>query len=261
MAEDRVRLPPDVPSSDTDLHLDVDGQVTLTNLTRLVESWADFLAEIGKDVTGSHEKDVVRYVVMTASGGSFALGVRPQPGKECVPVSMMPRIARTVVSGLQQLDQEAKRPRHFSDRALVKLRTLACLAGPEMPSLRVSNGRGQPVALSPILLAHVEAVLTPEVRTIGTIEGVLEGLIIHGNKRFHLTDRLTGRKVICYFGNAISWEGLGDLFGKRMAVTGAIRSRRSGERASIDVSSYYVFPREDELPSADEVRGLLGNVE
>ena len=261
MAEDRVRLPPAVPSADTDLHLDVDGQVTLTNLTRLVESWADFLSEIGKDVTGSHEKDVVRYVVMTASGGSFALGVRPQPGKKGVPVSMMPRIARTVVSGLQQLDHEAKRPSHFSDSALAKLRNLARLAGPEMPSLRVRNGRGQPVALSSTLLAHVEAVLIPEVRTIGTIEGVLEGLIIHGRKQFHLTDRLTGRKVTCYFGNAISWEGLRDLFGKRMAVTGAICSRRSGERASINVSSYYVFPREDELPSADEVRGLLGNVE
>ena len=46
-----------------------------------------------------------------------------------------------------------------------------------------------------------------------------------------------------------------------MAVTGEIRSRRSGERASIDVSSYYVFPREEDLPSAEEVRGLIGNVE
>ena len=51
------------------------------------------------------------------------------------------------------------------------------------------------------------------------------------------------------------------MFGKRVAVTGAIRSRRSGERASIDVSLYYVFPREDELFSADEVRGLLKNVD
>ena len=67
--------------------------------------------------------------------------------------------------------------------------------------------------------------------------------------------------MICYFGDSVSWEGLRDLFGKRMAVTGEIRSRRSGARASINVSKYYVFPREDELPSADEVRGLLGNVE
>ena len=109
------------------------------------------------------------------------------------------------------------------------------------------------------MLAHIEAVLPPEVRTIGTIEGELEGLIIHGTKRFLLYDRLTGRQVICYFGDAVSWKGLRDVFGKGMAVTGEIRSRASGERASINVSKYYVFPREDELPSADAVRGLLRN--
>ena len=103
--------------------------------------------------------------------------------------------------------------------------------------------------------------LTPEVRSIGTIEGELEGLIIHGAKRFLLYDRLTGRQVICYFGDSVSWERLRDVFGKRMAVTSEIRSRRSGERASIDVSSYYVFPPEDELPSANEVRGLVRHVE
>ena len=111
------------------------------------------------------------------------------------------------------------------------------------------------------MLAHVESVLSPEVRTIGTIEGELEGLIIHGRKRFLLYDRLTGRQVICYFGHAVSWEELRDVFGKRMAVTGEIRSRRSGERASIDVSSYYVFPPEHELPSAQDVRGLIRNAE
>ena len=260
MVEEPLRSPRDI-RPDADIHLDVEGQVTLASLTRLVESWREFLGEIGKGVTGNPAKDAVRYVITEASGGSFALGVRPQPARDSVPASMMPRIARTVTSGIRELNQEAKRPRHFSDNALVKLRDLARLVGPETPSLRVSNGRGRPVTLSPTMLAHVEAVLAPEVRSIGTIEGELEGLIIHGKKRFLLYDRLTGRQVVCYFGDSVSWEGLRDEFGKRMAVTGEIRSRRSGERASIDVSSYYVFPREDELPSADEVRGLLRNVE
>ena len=260
MVEEHLRSPRDL-RPDVDIHLDVEGQVTLASLTRLVESWREFLGEIGKGVTGNPAKDAVRYVITEASGGSFALGVRPQPARDSVPASMMPRIAQTVTSGIRELNQEAKRPRHFSDNALVKLRDLARLVGPETPSLRVSNGGGRPVALSSAMLAHVEAVLTPEVRSIGTVEGELEGLIIHGTKRFLLYNRLTGRQVICYFGDSVSWERLRDVFGKRMAVTGEIRSRRSGERASIDVSSYYVFPPEDELPSADAVRGLLRNVE
>ena len=140
MVEEHLRSPPDI-RPDADIHLDVEGQVTLASLTRLVESWREFLGEIGKCVTGSPAKDAVRYVITEASGGSFALGVRPQPARDSVPASMMPRIARTVTSGIRELNEEAKRPRHFSDNALVKLRDLARLVGPETPSLRVSNGR------------------------------------------------------------------------------------------------------------------------
>ena len=102
-----------------------------------------------------------------------------------------------------------------------------------------------------------QVTLPTEVRTIGTIEGELGGLIVDGKKRVVLYDRLTGRPVICCFGKTVSRRELGDIVGKRIAVTGEIRSRRSGGRASIDVSSYYVFPPEHELPSAEEVRGSI----
>ena len=146
MAEEQFRSPQDV-QPDADIHLDVEGQVTLASLTRLVESWKDFLGEIGRGVTGNTAKDAVRYVITDASGGSFALCVRPQPARESVPASMMPQIARTVTSGIEELNQAAKRPSHFSDDALAKLRDLARLVGPETPTLTVSNGRRRPVAL------------------------------------------------------------------------------------------------------------------
>lgn len=247
---------------DADLHLRVEGQVTLTSLTRIVQSWTGFLDEIGKGVAGNPSKRAVRYMVTEASGGSFALCVRPQSAGEDAPAHVMPEIARTVLSGLQELERGPKRPPHFSDGALNKLQDLARLAGPDTPPLTVSDGgHRRRVALSSEVLAHVEAVLTPAFRTIGTIEGELEGLIIHDRKRFLLYDRLAGRKIDCYFDDFIAWEEIRDMLGKRIAVTGEIHSRRSGERASINVSSVYVFPREEDLPSPDEVRGLLRNAE
>ena len=240
-----------------DLSLSLKGQVTLQRLGDAVEAWTDFLQEVAQDVTGSTSKTAVRYVVTKAKGGSFTLGVRPQAAREGVPVSVLPRISRTVTSGIRKLNRQAIKPKHFNDKALLKLRDLARLASPEIPSLQVSNGVGKPIPLSARMLAHVESVLAPEVHSIGTIEGELEGLIIHGNKRFLIYDQLTGHQVICHFGELVRWEGLRDAMGRRVAVTGGIRSRRSGERVSIRVASYYVFPREDELPTADDVRGLL----
>ena len=100
---------------------------------------------------------------------------------------------------------------------------------------------------------------TPAFHSIGTIEGELEDLLIHGRKQFLLYDRLTGRRLVCHFDGSVAWEEIRDLLGKRIAVTGEICSWRSGARASIKVSSFYVFPRKEDLPSPDEVRGLMGN--
>jgi hypothetical protein len=98
-------------------------------------------------------------------------------------------------------------------------------------------------------------VLAPKVESIGTVEGNLEGLIIHGKRRFLIFDQLTGRQVTCYFTERVEWETVLKAFGKRVAVSGFLRSRRSGERVSIQASRLYVFPPDDQLPRADAVRG------
>lgn len=99
--------------------------------------------------------------------------------------------------------------------------------------------------------------LTPEVESIGTVEGSLEGLIIHGKRRFLIFDPLTGHRVTCYFTERVEWETVLKAFGKRVAVSGFLRSRRSGEKVSISATRLYEFPPDDELPRADAVRGAL----
>lgn len=240
-----------------DLRLQLEGQVTLQRLGEALDAWTDLLQEVGRDVAGAASRDAVRFVITEAKGGSLTLDVRPQPAKRSVPASVMPRIARAVTSGIRALEHTAKRPKYFSDTALVSLRDLARLTSPETPSVKVSNGDGERITLSSRLLAHVEEVLAPELESIGTVEGKLEGLITHGKSRFLIFDPVTGRQVVCYFGGRIEWQDVIKAFGKRVAATGIIRSRRSGEKVSIVMSRLYVFPSDDELPSATDVLGIL----
>lgn len=245
------------PDSSTGLRLQLEGQVTLQRLGQAVDAWTDFLREVGRDVAGAVGRDAVRYVVTGAKGGSFELGVRPQAAKKNIPGAVIPRIAKAVTEGIRTLERGARRPKHFSDIALLKLRDLALLADPETPTVKVSNGTGHGIALSHRLVTHVEEVLAPELTSIGTVEGKLEGLITHGKNRFLIFDSLTGKQVTCYFGERVEWESVLKAYGKRVAASGFIRSRRSGEKVSIQVSRLYVFPPEEELPSAMEMRGIL----
>lgn len=241
----------------TGLRLELEGQVTLQRLGEALDAWTDLLQEVGRDVAGAASRDAVRFVITEAKGGSLTLGVRPQPGRKSVPAAVMPRIAQTLTSGIRALEQTAKRPKHFTDAALVNLRDLARLTSPETPSVKVGNGRGSSITLSSRLVENVEAVLAPELESIGTVEGKLEGMITHGKSRFLIFDPLTGRQVVCYFGGRIDWKSVHGAYGKRVAASGIIRSRRSGEKVSLVVNRLHVLPPDEELPSAADVLGIL----
>jgi hypothetical protein len=243
--------------SQSGLRLKLEGQVTLQRLGQALDAWTDFLREVGRDVAGSSTRDAVRFVITDAKGGSVTLAVRPQPGRQNVPAAVMPRIAKVVTDGIRSLEKAAKRPKHFSDIALEKLRELALVKGPDIPAVMIGNGTGAALPLSARVVEHVEAVLAPEAESIGTVEGNLEGLIIHGKRRFLIFDPLTGRQVTCYFTDRVEWETVLKAFGSRVAVSGFLRSRRSGEKVSIQASRLYVFPPDDQLPRADAVRGAL----
>lgn len=243
------------PSDAHGLQLKLEGQVTLTRLGEAVEAWTIFLREVGRSVAGVPGKDAIRYVITQAKGGSVTLSVSPQVARRQVRASVAPRIAGVVTSGIRALERSARRPKHFNDAALTSLRDLARLTSPETPAVKVGNGSGVPVALSQRLVQHVDAVLAPEIESIGTVEGQLEGLIIHGKRRFLVYDPITERQVTCYFTPRVEWETVLRAFGKRVAVSGFIRSRSSGERVSITAGRLYVFPSEEELPTADRVLG------
>jgi hypothetical protein len=241
---------------ETSIRLHLDGQVTLRRLGEAIDAWTDLLREVASDVAGAPGRDAVRFIVTEAKAGSFDLAARPQPARRDIPIAVMPRIAKTITSGLRTLEKRATRPKHFTDAALLKVRDLGKLASPETPVVKVGNG-ATPIPLSSRLIANVEAVLAPEVKSIGTIEGKLEGLIIHGKTRFLVYDALTGRQVTCYVSERISYGDVLKAFGQRVAVTGMIRSRRSGERVDIQATQFYVMPTDEELPTAADVRGIL----
>jgi hypothetical protein len=241
----------------TGLRLQLEGQVTLQRLGEALDAWTDLLQEVGRDVAGAARRDAVRFVITEAKGGSLTLGVRPQPGIKSVPVAVMPRIGKTLTTGIRSLEVRAKRPKHFSDLALVRLRDLARLTSPETPSVKVGNGDGTGITLSSRLIAHVEEVLAPELESIGTVEGYLKGLITHGKDRFLIVDPMTGRQVVCYFSGRIEWQDVHRAYGKRVAATGLIKARRSGEKVSISANRLHVFPDDNELPSASDVLGIL----
>jgi len=237
-----------------------DPEVSLAQLKHVVSTWSDLLREVASQVSGA-AADAFRFVITDAKAGSFELAVRPATAKKDAPRRVLPRISKAVTRGLAELQKphRVRRPAYFSDEALEHVKQLAEeSAVGKKPSLTVSNGTERPIALTEHVVQNIDELIGPKFDSIGTVEGRLEGLIIHGRRRFLLFDALTGREVRCYFDEStLTSDAILQAFGKRISATGTIQSRRTGEKVSIDVRRIQVFPPDDQLPAPEEVRGIL----
>src|SRR5438445_133094 len=76
-------------------------------------------------------------------------------------------------------------------------------------------------------------------------------------RRFAIFDVLTDKRVECFFTSHVTLDDVLRGVGRRVAVTGIIKTRPDGERVSVEARELRVFPAEEELPSPDDVRGIL----
>jgi len=242
------------------LELDLDApEVALQHLVSAASIFAGLLREVGRSYLGTTQ-DPIRWIV-EVQPGSVKLPLRPTRALEEVSPSALPEVVALVTDGIALLDRTAERPRHFTDKALEQAKALSNLAGSEVP-INVRNGASKvPVPVTRRIAANVDDVLgTPDV-SYGTVEGLLEAVNIHDtNRTFGVYDSLTGKKVECKLTGNVTVDDLGPAIGKRVAVSGLILSRSTGERISIQADELEVFEDAD-LPSPEDVIGILKGYE
>jgi hypothetical protein len=234
-----------------DITFDADDDVSLPRLNALTNALMQMLREVEHGVAPG---EGVQWIVNTLSKQSpLHLELRPVTSDPAA-TGVTRRLARTVNEGMRTIQERAHRPDHFTDRALEKAKELVQVAQSNKARLRI----GSSLALTGEFVAHVDELLGSTVTSIGTVEGTLEALNVHGTRRvFVVYDALIGTRVLCNFGHRIDAAAIGAAAERRVAVHGEIKYREGGEIVNVTVQSFEVFPSDDELPSADDVRGIL----
>ncbi len=244
------------PDTGPDLELEVGSgvPVELRHVVSASATFASLLNEVAESYAGA-PKPVKWYVEVHP--GSVRLPIRAEPAKATVTPSAIKQIPPLIGEGIERLAREAVRPDYFSDKALQQLKALANLASDDLP-LSVLNGHGR-IPLTAQLVANADKVLGAPRASIGTVEGRLDALNIHGSKELSIWQE-DGSKVRCFFGGHLDLErDVLPAVGKRVAARGEIKSRPTGERLSVTVRRLRVIGAD--TASADEVRGILRGYE
>lgn len=202
----------------------------------------------------------MRWIIDTISKASpLAIGLRPVPQRPRTPIYVPRTLVRTVNAGIRDVQRRAERPAHFSNKALEKAKALVETATAGGAIVKIGTAKS-PVRVDARLIRNVDTILGATVSAIGTVEGTLEAFNVHGNARyFNIYDSLTDEKIRCDFGHRIPVSAIGAAAERRVAVHGEIKYRETGETVNVLAYTMEVFPLEDELPSADAVRGILAD--
>jgi len=227
-------------------------EMTLARLGSLAEDLHGLLREIQSNFLPSGR---VRWRVERISMSSpLRLESRPVSDDTDVTVSGLRDLSGIVSNGLKQIQQQAVRPPYFTDAALEKARDVVTMIRKTEGLLSVDSTQ-----LDEHVVANVNEVLGAIVTAIGSVEGYMEAFNVHGSNRyFYVYDILTGTRIRCDFGHRIAAAEVGATAEKRVVVHGEIRYREDGQLIKVMAHSIEVKPDDEDLPSANDVLGILG---
>lgn len=234
---------------DAGLHLIVPLDVPLSQVLTAGDHFLRLVQSVAGEVLQT--PSLVTWVFDGFSAGSLDLHVRPEP-KTADLAPAMPVVTHAVAAGIRELETRPSRPAYFNDAALQHAKDLARLEG-----VMIRNGNvGSP--MTGTLRQNVDLIIGSEQEEWGTIEGRIESLTVHRVRSFNLYEPITGERIECSFGYRIPVEQIGLAVERRSAVSGRMVYR--GDRiVRMAAEEIEIFPGPDELPTADEVFGILAD--
>lgn len=226
-------------------------EITFARLANLAKDLQGLLNEVQ---TSFLPVGRVRWRIDSISMSSpLTLQSRPVSEDAIVTPTGLRDLSATVSNGLKQIQREALRPPYFTDTALERARDVVALVRRTEGLLSIDT-----TPLDEHVVANVNEVLGTTVTTIGSVEGRLESLNVHGTNRFfNVYDVLSGARIRCDFAHRIAADEVGQNAEKRVIVHGELRYREDGQLVNVIARSIEVPPPEDELPSANDVLGIL----
>lgn len=164
------------------------------------------------------------------------------------------QVVSATVEGLDVLSRGQRQPQHFSEAALLAARDLSKIT--EEAGYRVTVvHQGQTVAVAGLPRTAVADTTAEYFVSTGSVEGRLETASVRSRPYLRVYDAVHDRGVTCYFSDP-QLDQVRKGLGKRVIVSGDVKSDRVGNPESIRVSNIEVADESPSPVTPSELRGL-----
>lgn len=241
------------------LDFQFDGQrITLATLVEAATHVLSILRDVDARAT-EREGGALDWVITDIRSGSAMFEVVAEPNAHDTPIWAPEVVVQRFKTGLKHVIETGERPEYFGDTAMrhtYELTTLFDVNG--IVGLRVGKNADS-IALTEWMRKPAKDALEGRYRAIGSVEGRIDGMSAHAPPyACTVYSLLTGEAVRCTFGPELLDEVYRN-FRKRVIVRGTFNTRANGEVTSMRISDVERLPDADELPSVDDVIGILAH--
>jgi hypothetical protein len=241
----------------TDLTLEIGENLSPERFMAAARAFFGYVEELSRIITPVGQP--LRWIVRVREGSAL-LGVDPNPA---TPPEIAHAIYCRAERGIRHLTEHDIEDSGLPEPALKYLRTLSEMteAGPnKAPPVPIRLWiEKKPISFEPTIAKVIREEGRADYNDYGTIEGRLETIQeSYGTLQFYLRDAMLRQRVRCYFPEQLLPEVF-ENFRKRVEVSGIIHYRRNGTPISIEAEQIVALPDDSELPTAEDVRGILSN--
>ncbi len=236
----------------TDLTIDLDDDLSPEEFIVAVRNFVGYVDEITKSQQGDESGISWR---MKVREGSVLVGIEPNPSAPPYKLSMIYNKAEQGVSAIARGDIAGA---DLSNKAVNHLKNLSDLVEKHRDGKGVSLWiKRKPVGINPGIAQIIREERKTDYHDIGTIEGRLEVIQdTAGILKIRVRDLLYPKPIDCVVPDQMIDDVLGS-FRRRVEIEGLIHYRSDGTPISILTQMIDLLPEDADLPSADEVRGIM----
>ena len=171
------------------------------------------------------------------------------------PKDVVGEIRRTLLNGIRKLAASDERPHGFTDTALAELRALAEQRALMDEIAIVIDETEELVQWS--FIERIERMTHNAYEALSSVVGTLESVSVGKNDRFTVRSDVTGRPVMCRFKRKQFTDEAKENLGKRVIVSGNLKSNYLGEPMLMRVSEIQSCPEEQNLPNIPRMSGRI----
>lgn len=236
----------------TDLTIDLGDDLSPDEFVAAVRNFIGYVGEITDSQKGDGAD--VSWTVRVREGSAL-VGVEPNSAAPQSRLAMIYKQAEYGPTALARGDIEGA---GLSEKAINHLKSLSDLVS------KYKNGKGvnlwvnkKPVSIGVGIAKVIREDWETDYHDVGTIEGRLEAIQDSaGSLRIRVKDFLYPKAINCIVPERMIDNVLGS-FRKRVEIEGRIHYRRDGTPISIEAHFIDVLPEDNDLPSADDVKGIM----